>query len=168
MDSQSVKTTTVGGVRGYDGGKKLSGRKRRLLAGTPWVTLGLVLKAKVHAANVQDRAAVLQVLTSVKERFGRLAHIWLDQGTTGSGKTWIETELGWTVEIVLHAPTKRGEWRYTRDESGKLLAEYRRCRHGRDRRILVIADVYEVVSHLSAPLCIGVLTLESEPVNPRL
>jgi putative transposase len=73
------------GIRGYDGAKRLSGRKRHLLVDT----LGLVLRAKVHAANMQDRAAVPQVLTGVKDLFWRLAHIWLDQGYTGSGKTWI-------------------------------------------------------------------------------
>ncbi len=120
MDSQSVKTTSVGGVRGYDGGKKLSGRKRHVLVDT----LGLVLKATVHTADIQDRAAVPQVLKGAKEAFRRLAHVWLDQGYTGSGKAWIEQHLGWTVEIVRHAPSERGEWRYTRNEEGKLEGKY--------------------------------------------
>jgi putative transposase len=106
MDSQSAKTTSVGGIRGYDGGKKLSGRKRHLLVDT----LGLVLTATVHAADMQDRAAVPQVLQGVKDVFWRLAHIWLDQGYTGAGKAWIERELGWSVEIVKHAPRPRGMW----------------------------------------------------------
>jgi putative transposase len=51
IDSQSVKTTgIVGEERGYDPGKKVKGRKRHLLVDTQ----GLVLKAKVHAANVFD------------------------------------------------------------------------------------------------------------------
>ncbi len=106
MDSQSARTTSVGGLRGYDGGTKLSGRKRHLLVDT----LGLVLTATVHAADIQDRAAVPQVLQGVKDVFGRLAHIWLDQGYTGAGKAWIEQELGWSVEIVKHAPRPRGMW----------------------------------------------------------
>jgi putative transposase len=50
VESQSAKTTGVGGEhRGYDGGKKVRGRKRHLLVDT---TEGLVLKAKVHSAKV--------------------------------------------------------------------------------------------------------------------
>jgi putative transposase len=107
IDSQSVKTTSVGGVRGYDGAKKLSGRKRHLLVDT----LGLVLKATVPAADLQDRAAVPQVLDQVPAAYPPVGHIWADQGYTGSGKTWVEAELGWTVEIVRHTPHARGEWR---------------------------------------------------------
>jgi putative transposase len=52
VDSQSAKTTGVGGEqRGYDGGKKIRGRKRHLLVDTE----GLVVKVKVHSAKVPDQ-----------------------------------------------------------------------------------------------------------------
>lgn len=106
IDSQSVKTTTVGGVRGYAGAKKISGRKRHLLVETQ----GLVLRATVHTAALQDRAAVPLLLEGASEQFPRLEHVWVDRGYTGTGKAWIEHALGWSVEVVQHPPTPRGEW----------------------------------------------------------
>ncbi len=57
IDSQSVKTTESGGPRGYDAAKKVNGRKRHILVDT----LGLLLVAVVHAANIQDRDGAARV-----------------------------------------------------------------------------------------------------------
>ena len=106
IESQSAKTTGVGGERGYDGAKKINGRKRHLLVDTQ----GRVLRVKVDTAELQDRAGVPLLLDGAADQFPRLEHVWVDQGYTGSATRWIEAELGWTVEVVKHPPKPRGEW----------------------------------------------------------
>jgi putative transposase len=117
LDSQSVKTTAVGGVRGYDPHKRIKGRKRHLLVDAQ----GLVLRVRVHSAALQDRAAVPLLLGEpggpavTRRRFPRLRHVWVDQGYTGSdptrgGKAWIEHHLGWTVDVSRRTLGSRAGW----------------------------------------------------------
>ena len=72
IDSQSVKTTEAGGPRGYDGGKKVSGRKRQTLVDTE----GDLLKVRVHPADLHDKAGGhCHVNLSDARRVGAAAHL---------------------------------------------------------------------------------------------
>ena len=55
-----------------------------------------------------------RLLEPVKGQFPRMEKVWVDQGYTGKGKTWIETHMGWTVEVVERSP-RRG-WIMTQDQ----------------------------------------------------
>src|SRR5262249_37234535 len=63
IDSQSVKTSEAGGPRGYDGGKKVNGRKRHLVVDT----LGWLITVVVHPANIQDYHAARDVVAKAKQ-----------------------------------------------------------------------------------------------------
>ncbi len=97
VDSQSVKTTGVGGdERGFDPAKKVEGRKRHLLVDTE----GLVLEAKVHSAKVPDQDGLRLLLESAQARLSCLKHLWVDASYQGRGRRWAEEGMGLSVEVV--------------------------------------------------------------------
>ena len=101
VDAQSVKTTGVGGEqRGFDGGKKVRGRKRHILVDTE----GLLVEARVHSAKVPDQDGIKRLLGPARGRLPRLSHLWTDAGYRGRGKEWAEDALGVEVEVVNRTP----------------------------------------------------------------
>ena len=79
FDAQSVKVANHPGVRGYDAGKKIRGRKRHLVVDT----LGLVLGVVVTAASLSDRAGALEVLPPILRAHAGLELLWADAGYAG-------------------------------------------------------------------------------------
>ena len=97
LDSQSVKTTDVKGIRGYDAGKQVKGRKRHILVDT----MGLLLMVLVHAADIQERDGAKLLLNKAKGCFTRLCLIWADAGYRGQPMMdWVRNTHGWILEIV--------------------------------------------------------------------
>ena len=118
IDSQSVKTTESGGMRWYDAGKKINGRKRHIVVDT----IGLLFGAVVHTADVQDRDGAPDVLASIRKSCPWLRHIFApsrrmrafacratDGGYAGPKLRGALDRIGeWTLQIVKRSDAAQG------------------------------------------------------------
>jgi transposase len=105
IDSQSAKITEAGGPHGYDAGKKINGRKRHLLVDT----MGLLIAAIVHRADIQDRDGAPLLLAAMRFAFPWLRHVFADGAYAGGKLKQALARLGtWTFEIVKRSEAAKG------------------------------------------------------------
>jgi len=105
IDSQSVKTTESGGIRGVDADNKIKGRKRHIIVDT----LGLMVGLMVHSADIQDRDGAPDLLKSIRSRWPWLLHVFADGGHVGDSLKKRQQKIGrWSREIIKRSDKAKG------------------------------------------------------------
>jgi len=104
LDSQSVKSTHLPGMRGFDAHKNVNGRKRHILVDT----LGLLLLVVVTAASVQDRDGAKLLLLGLRGACKKLRRIWVDGAYRGELLNWAAAHCRLILQPVLRTDHKKG------------------------------------------------------------
>ena len=159
IDSQSVKTTEIGGPeRGYDGGKKINGRKRHLLVDT----LGLLIAVLITSAGLDDGVAAPLLLGLVTPQdFPRLATIFADQKYHNHAlDAWMaEHRTIWRIEVKVRPAGTKGftplEKRWVIERTNAWHGRYRRNSKDYERStesstaMIQISNIHLILNRLS-------------------
>jgi transposase len=108
LDAQTIKSSDGGEARGYDAGKRTTGRKRHVVVDT----MGLLLVVMVTSASVQDRAGGKEILRRLAAGFRTVSLVWADGGYANSVDntllSWARETLDIVLEIVKRTDDMKG------------------------------------------------------------
>ena len=149
IDSQSIRSAEGGEERGYDAGKKITGRKRHIAVDT----LGLLLVVVVHGAYWQDHDGACFVLMRMRESFRRLKVVF---GDLAYGRNdlpdWVKETCGWLLQTVLRPVGMKGfvvlPKRWIVERTFAWLGRYRR--HSKDyEKTTASAEAFTYIAMIS-------------------
>lgn len=132
---------------GFDGGKKVKGRKRHIVVDSQ----GFVIGVLVTEANASERLGAVVVLHEARAKLSRLEVVWVDQGYSGHNfADAVRQVCGQTVRVeVIERKTKAYEQlpkRWIVERTFGWLNRFRR-----------LSKDYEVYSHISEAMIYGSL-----------
>lgn len=157
IDSQSAKTTECGGERSYDGGKKVSGRKRHILTDT----VGNLLVAVAHPAGLADSWGAKAVFTALSPYWQQtLQVVWSDAAYTEALGTWMENEFDIRLLVVKRIDAQLGfkllPRRWVVERTFAWLGRYRRLSKDYERcsksseAMVYLASIRRLLNRLAA------------------
>lgn len=161
IDSQTVKATEIANSRGYDGGKRITGRKRHILVDK----LGLLVVVLVSMASADDGTFAPNVLAQLTaEHQTRLRSIWADGKYRNHHlNDWlIKTKVGYRIEVVSRPLGSEGfvkqPQRYVVERTFAWLGRYRRQSRDYERftesseSMLKISSIHHMLQRLKPNL----------------
>lgn len=161
IDSQSAKTTESGGMRGFDGGKRINGRKRNIAVDT----IGNLLEVVVNAADIDDREGAKLVLNKLTaDTRNAIEKLWADGGYNGpSFLAWLQQTLGESIdlEITYRPPNSSGfvvvPFRWVVERTFAWFGRYRRLSKDYEHctksseGVIYIASINTMLKRLAKP-----------------
>jgi len=143
IDSQSIKAPAAGGTRGYDGAKKIIGRKRHIAVDTD----GRLLMVNVTPANIADSTGAQLVIAALRKRWPWIKHLFADGAYDRRQLLDTAAFLDFVVEIVRRTDTdfKILPRRWVVERSFGWLTRYRRLVRDYEARL----DVSEAMIHIA-------------------